>query len=120
MTANNVLQWRVRFLLGRLLILGSLKAQYLARYCFSYLLMIWGFVCLIVLVCICMQTMPIQSEQDCLDLQSDLLQLDSWSKTWLLEFNPIKCKVMSVCRNIKFEFPYKLCNVFLEKNFRIQ
>ena len=58
----------------------------------------------------------IQSGQDCLDLQSDLLQLESWSKTWLLKFNPIKCKVMSICRNIKFDFPYKLCSVILEEN----
>ena len=36
----------------------------------------------------------IQSADDHSVLQADLMKLDQWSKTWLLTFNPEKCKVM--------------------------
>ena len=31
-------------------------------------------------------------------LQSDLDQLQKWERTWDKEFNPIKCKVLHICR----------------------
>jgi len=34
--------------------------------------------------------------KDCIDLQEDLTNLQSWSDKWLLQFNPEKCKVMPV------------------------
>jgi len=37
--------------------------------------------------------------KDCIDLQEDLTNLQSWSDKWLLQFNPEKCKVMPVGHN---------------------
>ena len=45
----------------------------------------------------------ISDETDQLQLQADLYKLQDWSKTWLLQFHPDKCKVMSIgkCKAIK-------------------
>lgn len=38
----------------------------------------------------------IETDNDCKILQDDLNRLQSWSKTWLLEFNTSMCKVMEM------------------------
>jgi len=40
----------------------------------------------------------IRGEDDLIILQSDLNELQRWSRMWLLQFHPEKCKVMSVTR----------------------
>ena len=51
----------------------------------------------------------IYSLEDCRILQTDLQQLEKWSKNWKLNFNTDKCKVMCFGRNLKFSFKYRLC-----------
>lgn len=36
----------------------------------------------------------IRRQEDCVALQGDLVNLENWSKTWLLKFNPQKCSFM--------------------------
>ena len=49
-------------------------------------------------------------------LQNDLHLMEKWSKTWLLQFHPGKCVVMSVgiWWNIIQVYPYKLLSTGLE------
>jgi len=45
--------------------------------------------------------------KDCVELQEDLIRLQSWSEEWLLQFNPEKCKVMHVGHDYKFSYVMK-------------
>ena len=49
-------------------------------------------------------------------LQNDLHLMEKWSKTWLLQFHPGKCVVMSVgiWWNIIQSYPYELLSTGLE------
>ena len=49
-------------------------------------------------------------------LQNDLHLMEKWSKTWLLQFHPGKCVVMSVgiWWNIIQAYPYELLSTGLE------
>jgi hypothetical protein len=42
--------------------------------------------------------LAIHSEDQCAQLQSDLDNLQSWGKDWLMEFNSDKCEVLRVTR----------------------
>jgi hypothetical protein len=50
----------------------------------------------------------INNEDDCSLLQDNLNKLQEWSNTWLLKLNIKKCNVMSVGREIKYTYQYKL------------
>ena len=56
----------------------------------------------------------ILSLADCISLQSDLSSLEYWSKTWLMNFNAKKCKVMTIARRVKHHFEYYLNNTKLD------
>ena len=45
----------------------------------------------------------IQNWKDAQELQ-DLIKLASWSKQWLLDFNAIKCMVMSIRNSLKYTY----------------
>jgi len=44
----------------------------------------------------CVLQMEVRNEDDCLKLQDDIDNIGRWERQWLMEFNPIKCEVMSV------------------------
>ena len=52
---------------------------------------------------------------DCLALQADLHTLENWSKTWQMNFNAKKCKVISIARNIRHDMSYCLNGTILGK-----
>jgi hypothetical protein len=56
---------------------------------------------------------PIHSAADCLTLQSDLDELQTWSDTWKLSFNALKCQVLSITRSEIISFNYELNNLNL-------
>ena len=57
----------------------------------------------------------IQSNDDCLELQSDLNELFLWSKKWSMSFNPTKCKVLTITRtHYPVNFNYHLDGTCLE------
>ena len=51
---------------------------------------------------------------DCVDFQSDLNIFTRWSDIWKLFFNGTKCKVLTIARSFKHNFPYHLNNIHLE------
>ena len=61
----------------------------------------------------------ISSEQDSLSLQSDIDNLENWSKTWLLRFHPDKCHVLTLGKfeNIKHTHRYKICEMEMDHVF---
>ena len=56
----------------------------------------------------------ISSAADLIQLQKDLLSLESWAETWGMKFNPSKCHIMTIHRgrNPKTHM-YQLCGTFL-------
>ena len=68
----------------------------------------------------------VTSPIDAVKLQDDINTLEEWSKTWLLNFHPEKCHVMTLGKfeNIKHAHRYKICyekldHVFKEKDLGI-
>lgn len=57
----------------------------------------------------------IESLDDCILLQNDLLALDIWSNTWKLQFNHNKCKVLQFARVIKHNYNYKMNDTMIEQ-----
>ena len=55
----------------------------------------------------------IRSEEDCVELQNDLVKLEEWSNKWLLKFHPEKCKVIEFGR-AQLNFSYSLQGIHLE------
>ena len=52
---------------------------------------------------------------DCYTLQNDLDKLYNWSRTWKMDFNPTKCKVLSIHRSRNpIIFYYRMNDVVLE------
>ena len=47
----------------------------------------------------CLLFRPIQTEQDQVQLQSDLDKLRSWAKSWQMNFNPTKCECLHITRS---------------------
>ena len=62
---------------------------------------------------------PISSENDALQLQSDINKLEAWTKIWLLRFNADKCHVLTIGRfeNIRHTHRYKIGGNELEHVF---
>ncbi|CAH1242244.1 Hypp6507 [Branchiostoma lanceolatum] len=44
----------------------------------------------------CILQTAVREPQDCVNLQHDIDNICSWEKTWLMQFNPSKCEVMSI------------------------
>jgi hypothetical protein len=58
---------------------------------------------------------PIKDASDVAILQQDLLSLENWAKTWLMEFNPKKCSVLHITRSrAPVLNQYNFCNQHLE------
>ena len=58
----------------------------------------------------------VRTPEDAAALQADLDKLSTWSDTWKLKLNPIKCKAISfTLRKNPVQFDYKLHNVTLER-----
>ena len=55
----------------------------------------------------CLVYREIRSKLDCSALQSDLDNLVQWSKTWGMEFNISKCKILSVTNVIKTKIKHQ-------------
>ena len=47
----------------------------------------------------CLLFRPIQTDQDQVQLQSDLDKLRSWAKSWQMNFNPTKCECLHITRS---------------------
>lgn len=62
----------------------------------------------------CVVFREITSDNDANLLQSDLNAVANWSKTWLMELNTKKCKVMRISRTKTVPPPYYLNSVQLE------
>ena len=69
----------------------------------------------------------VTSENDALQLQSDINKLEAWTKIWLLRFNADKCHVLTIGKfvNIRHTHRYKiggteLEHVFEEKDLGVQ
>ena len=54
----------------------------------------------------CLLYKTIQSSQDAIDLQQDLLAMQSWEETWLMKFNISKCFVVRVTQSKKYKVLY--------------
>ena len=55
--------------------------------------------------------LAVKGEGDAEILQKDLDSLTQWEKTWMMEFHPEKCEIISISRKKKtFKFPYTLHN----------
>ena len=61
----------------------------------------------------------IMSREDALSLQADIDELEKWSNTWLLKFNPDKCHVLTLGKfeNIKYTHRYRIYGNELEHVF---
>ena len=58
----------------------------------------------------------VTSDADCDLLQSDLHRLESWQHLWHMEFNPSKCKIVTISHRINPPLrKYVLCGVELEQ-----
>ena len=58
----------------------------------------------------------VASDADCDLLQSDLRRLESWQYHWQMEFNPSKCKIVTISRkNNPPQRKYVFCGVELEQ-----
>ncbi len=59
----------------------------------------------------------VKSVHDCIKLQEDLDKISEWSRTWKMEFNVNKCKVMEFGRSKRrVHCDYKMNNVSLKKS----
>ena len=63
----------------------------------------------------CLLYKTIESPQDAIDLQQDLLAMQTWENTWLMRFNISKCFVMRVTQSTKYKisYDYQLHNTIL-------
>ena len=68
----------------------------------------------------------VTSKEDALILQSDIKLLEDWSRTWLLNFHPDKCHILTFGKfeNTKYTHRYKICgheveHVFEEKDLGV-
>ena len=61
----------------------------------------------------CLLYRTIKSNQDHLDLQTDLASLEKWAEDWGMKFNASKCYILSISR--KSSFFYQLNNTILKE-----
>jgi hypothetical protein len=62
----------------------------------------------------------VNSYNDCYELQGQLEALINWSKRWKMNFNPVKCKVMSITRKlVQHRFAYNVNGTNLERVTRM-
>ena len=61
----------------------------------------------------------VTSKEDAMTLQSDIQLLGDWSRTWLLNFHPNKCHVLTLGKfeNTKYTHRYKICGYKIEHVF---
>ena len=53
----------------------------------------------------------IHNINDCLQLQSDIYDLERWAKTWQMDFNPSKCKFLKITnKKLPLHFNYRINN----------
>lgn len=58
----------------------------------------------------------VASDADCEILQIDLHRLESWQYHWLMEFNPSKCKIVTISlKNNPPQRKYVFCGVELDQ-----
>ena len=54
----------------------------------------------------------INTIDDCILLQRDLAELEKWAKTWQMEFNPLKCELLTITnQRSPLKFTYHINNV---------
>ena len=59
----------------------------------------------------------VENVNDCMMLQNDLNKINSWNKSWQMEFNLSKCKVMEFGKSKKrVRYDYEMNGVRLEKS----
>ena len=62
-----------------------------------------------------MTYMVIRGETDAINFQQDLDTLTKWEKTWMMEFHPDKCEIVSISRKRSpIHHPYKLHGQLLQ------
>ena len=53
--------------------------------------------------------MTISNNTDAEKLQEDLRKLEKWEETWMMEFHPMKCEIISITRKKSpLSFPYTI------------
>ena len=62
----------------------------------------------------CLVYREINSTQDQVVLQQDLLRLQAWAELWGMRFNPSKCYIMHISRGQPSTKLYELCSVILQ------
>ena len=62
----------------------------------------------------CFVYREINSTQDQVVLQQDLLRLQAWAELWGMQFNPSKCYIMHISRDQPSTKLYELCSVNLQ------
>ena len=64
----------------------------------------------------CKAFKKIRSQNDCCNFQEDIDNLYYWSKKWLMNFNALKCHVITITNNKSpVLFCYKMNGVSLER-----
>ena len=54
----------------------------------------------------------INTIDDCIQLQRDLAELEKWAKVWQMEFNPLKCELLTITnQRSPLKFTYHINDV---------
>ena len=54
----------------------------------------------------------INTIDDCIQLQRDLAELEKWAKVWQMEFNPLKCELLTITnQRLPLKFTYHINDV---------
>jgi hypothetical protein len=63
----------------------------------------------------CLLYRTIDTQEDQVKLQSDLIALERWAKKWGMKFNAKKCNILQISRSQPLIHFYKLCGHILEE-----